>query len=170
MAKRGIPWEESSSCLESSTKAYIAGFLDGDGSIMLQIKSRSDTRYGYRLQATICFYQDSIHEDELQWIRDQLGMGYVSRRKDGISELRINGYSGVEAVLLETQKFIRFKRRQVSLMLDALRILQRKPRVDQFLKVCKLADEISRANYKSRRIRSAVEVEESLKARGLLSP
>lgn len=89
-----------------STKAYIAGFLDGDGSIMLQIKPRSDMRYGYRLQATICFYQDSAHENDLLWIRDQLDCGYISKRNDGMSELRINGFGCVEKVLLELYGYV----------------------------------------------------------------
>src|SRR5581483_1704560 len=54
----------------SIEKAYIAGFLDGDGSIMLQIKKRSDTGRGLRFMATICFYQDTRHEKPLFWIRE----------------------------------------------------------------------------------------------------
>jgi hypothetical protein len=49
--------------------AYIAGFLDGDGSIMLQIKKRNDTKRGFRFMATICLYQDSRHEKPLYWMR-----------------------------------------------------------------------------------------------------
>ena len=57
--------------------AYIAGFLDGDGSIMLQIKKRSDVKSGYRFMATVCFYQDSCHDKNLFWIRN-----YSSRKDD----------------------------------------------------------------------------------------
>ena len=39
--------------------AYIAGFLDGDGSIMLQVKLRRDTVRAVRFMATICLYQDT---------------------------------------------------------------------------------------------------------------
>ena len=169
MAKRVIPWEDCKQ-MEISTKAYIAGFLDGDGSIMLQIKPRDDVRYGFRLQATICFYQDSVHEDSLCWMRDQLTVGYVSRRKDGISELRINGYVAVKKVLLEISKYVRFKHYQVELMMDAIEILQHKPTAEQFIAACKLADQISKANYKSRRKHSAQVVEERLIQKGLLSP
>ncbi len=34
--------------------AYIAGFLDGDGSLMLQLKKRKDTKLGWRFMCTIC--------------------------------------------------------------------------------------------------------------------
>lgn len=169
MAKRVIPWEDCKQ-MEVSTKAYIAGFLDGDGSIMLQIKPRDDVRYGFRLQATICFYQDSGHEESLYWICNQLTVGYVSKRKDGISELRINGYVAVKKVLLELREYVRFKQHQVELMLDAIEILQHKPTAEQFIAACKLADEISNANYKSRRKHSAQVVKETLFQKGLLSP
>lgn len=50
-------------------KAYIAEFLDGDGSLMLQLKKRKDTTRGYRFMATICLYQDSRHDDTLYWMQ-----------------------------------------------------------------------------------------------------
>ena len=64
--------------------AYIAGFLDGDGSLMFQVKSRADTKRGVRFMATICLYQDTRHEKPLHWIRERLGIGYIFRRNDGM--------------------------------------------------------------------------------------
>lgn len=93
--------------------AYIAGFLDGDGSIMLQIKKRKDTTRGFRFMATVCLYQDTRHEAPLHWMREVLGIGYVCHRNDGISELRINGFGRVRDILLLLQPFIRFKQLQV---------------------------------------------------------
>ena len=52
--------------------AYIAGFLDGDGSLMLQLKSRSDTTRGVRFMATICLYQDTRHAAPLLWMQKVL--------------------------------------------------------------------------------------------------
>jgi hypothetical protein len=70
--------------------AYIAGFLDGDGSLMLQVKKRKDGKRRWRFMASIVFYQDSRHDKSLYWIRDVLNIGYISKRKDRITELRIN--------------------------------------------------------------------------------
>ena len=36
---------------------YLAGFLDGDGSIMAQIVKGNSYKYGYSIRVTICFYQ-----------------------------------------------------------------------------------------------------------------
>ena len=103
--------------------AYIAGFLDGDGSLMLQIKKRSDSKRAIRFMSTICFYQDTRHEKDLYWIKEVLGIGYVSRRKDGMTELRINGFRQVYSILKDLLPYIRFKRFQAAALLRACALL-----------------------------------------------
>lgn len=110
----------------TSDIAYIAGFLDGDGSIMLQIKKRKDTKRGFRFMATICLYQDTRHEKPLHWMREVLGIGYVSQRNDHMSELRINGYARVRDILALLSPYVRFKTVQVRAMQRACEILSSK--------------------------------------------
>ena len=106
--------------------AYIAGFLDGDGSLMLQIKKRTDRDNQVRFMATICFYQDTRHEAPLYWIRDVLGIGYISRRNDGMSELRVNGYQRVKTILKALLPYIKFKKKQGVSLLKAVEVLSKK--------------------------------------------
>ncbi len=133
--------------------AYIAGFLDGDGSLMLQVKKRSDTRLGVRFMATICLYQDTRHEKPLRWMRDVFGIGYISQRSDGISELRINGYSTVREILLQLQPFIQFKSKQTKALIKACEILEktkiRNMTKTQLRKIVDLVFAIKNENYKS---------------------
>jgi hypothetical protein len=96
--------------LTKTDLAYIAGFLDGDGSLMLQLKKRKDGKSKARFMATICFYQDTRHQEGLAWIRSIFNIGYLSHRKDGMSELRINGYQQVKNILTLLQPFVRFKK------------------------------------------------------------
>lgn len=103
--------------------AYIAGFLDGDGSLMLQIKKRKDSKIGMRFMATICFYQDTRHEKTLSWISKTLGIGYISRRNDGITELRINGYQQIRTIIRNLLPYIRFKKTQAIALGKACKIL-----------------------------------------------
>ena len=103
--------------------AYIAGFLDGDGSLMLQIKKRKDGKLKRRFMCTICFYQDSRHDKNLYWIRSILGIGYISRRNDGMTELRINGYKQVKEILQNLLPFIRFKKDQAKALYKAADLL-----------------------------------------------
>ena len=133
--------------------AYIAGFLDGDGSLMLQVKKRKDTKRGFRFMATIAFYQDSCHESPLYWIREVFGIGYISRRKDGITELRINGFQQILEILVLLQPYIRFKQDQVCVLIKACDMLSCK-KINElnkkelvFLVDCVLS--VKNANYKS---------------------
>ena len=103
--------------------AYIAGFLDGDGSLMLQIKKRKDGKLKRRFMCTICFYQDSRHQESLYWIKEILGIGYVSFRNDGMTELRINGYKQVKEILQNLLPFIKFKKEQAEALYKAANLL-----------------------------------------------
>lgn len=106
--------------------AYVAGFLDGDGSLMLQVKKRKDGKMGWRFMSTISFYQDTRHKKPLIWIRKQLEIGYLSDRNDGISELRINGFAQTKRILEQLIPYIRFKKVQAKMVLKATDILSRK--------------------------------------------
>lgn len=106
--------------------AYIAGFLDGDGSLMLQIKKRKDGRCKLRFMCTICLYQDSRHEKTLLWMQKFLHIGYISRRNDGMSELRINGFVQVRDILSHLLPYIRFKEVQAQALYKAACLLSEK--------------------------------------------
>ena len=94
--------------------AYIAGFLDGDGSLMIQIKKRKEGRLKRRFMLTICFYQDSRHDKALFWIRRILQVGYISKRNDGMTELRINGYEQIRKIIKDLLPYIKFKKTQAN--------------------------------------------------------
>lgn len=146
----------------SEKYAYIAGFLDGDGSLMLQIKKRNDSPRGIRFMVTICFYQDSRHEKELQWIRDVFEIGYLSRRNDGMSELRVNGYAQVHTILLKLLPFVRFKIVQTRALMKACELLisasVKKLTQKQLQTLADLILEIQNANYVTKKKRSKEEL------------
>ena len=75
---------------------------------------------------TICLYQDTRHEKTLLWIQKKFGIGYISRRNDNITELRINGYKQVEKILKLLKPYIKFKKIQADLILKSAKILQKK--------------------------------------------
>ena len=142
--------------------AYIAGFLDGDGSLMLQIKKRKDGRSRRRFMATICFYQDSRHEKTLFWIKNELNIGYISRRNDGITELRINGYRQVNEIIKRLWPFIRFKLKQARALYQATSILisdeSKSLSRRQLIKLIDLILTIQCENYVTRRKKTRLEL------------
>ena len=106
--------------------AYIAGFLDGDGSIMFQLHRRKSDKDVFRIKTVICFYQDNRHLEQIKWFQRSLDCGYVYSRNDRICELRIEGFQKVFEVLTKLKPFIRFKKKQVDLMLELIPKLQQK--------------------------------------------
>lgn len=146
--------------------AYIAGFLDGDGSIMLQVKYRADGKNKFRFMATICFYQDTRHEKTLYWIQKILGIGYIVKRNDGMTELRINGYAQVRNIMKALAPFIRFKKIQSKALLSACEILSSKKYKDlnqkQLRKIVGFILKIQSENYVTKRKKTKNELFEML--------
>ena len=112
--------------------------------------------------ATICFYQDIRHEQPLLWIRDTLGIGYISRRNDGITELRINGFSQVGSILKELKPYIRFKRLQAIALLNACDLLDKKRLSElstkQLLELVEIILTIQNENYVTKRKKTREEL------------
>lgn len=106
-----------------------------------------------RFMHTICFYQDTRHEQPLHWIRRMLDIGYIYRRNDGMTELRMNGYAQCKRVLRQLQPFIRFKKSQVDVVLKSIAILERTPVAQLTIREKKLLVtyilEIQKHNYQS---------------------
>lgn len=146
--------------------AYIAGFLDGDGSLMLQLKKRSDSKRAIRFMATICFYQDTRHSKNLYWIKEVLGIGYISSRNDGMTELRINGYKQVGNILKSLLPYVRFKKLQARALLKACEILSEtkfsKLTKKQLIKLVDLILVIQSENYVTKKKKTKSELHKIL--------
>lgn len=131
-------------------QSYVAGLIDGDGSIMLQIRKRN-AKFPFRIKAVIVIYQDQKCYEMMQVLKQILGCGYLYNRNDHISEIRIEGFKNVQKILFEIFPFLMFKKKQANLILEALKIVSdRKYSINEFLEVVKISDEISEANYTSK--------------------
>lgn len=121
--------------------------------MMLQVKQRNDTSRGFRFMATLCLYQDTRHAEPFLAMREVLGIGYISSRKDGMTELRINGFASVKRILTLLKPYLRFKLVQADALLRACKILESKRIRDlSELELRELADlifVIKEQNYKS---------------------
>lgn len=138
--------------------AYIAGFLDGDGSLMIQIKKRNDSKK-YRFMLTICMYQNTRHEKPLFWIKNKLGIGYISKRNDNITELRINGYNQVKKILTLLIPFIKFKKIQAKTLIESAKLLEKKElKKADYLKLVNYITLVQSTNYTARKKRTKQEL------------
>ena len=73
--------------LKETDKAYVAGFLDGDGSIYVRIKPNKSYRFKFQIAPSVVFFQSKENKKFLQSIQCLLGIGNIRERKDGICEI-----------------------------------------------------------------------------------
>ncbi|TSC62664.1 MAG: Homing endonuclease [Parcubacteria group bacterium Greene0416_14] len=115
---------------------------------------------------TICLYQDTRHEQPLFWIRDILGIGYISRRNDHITELRINGYAQVVRILKELSPYIKFKKLQAEALCKASLLLSevgvKKLTSENFKQLVEFVLIVQHENYATRRKKTREELYQSL--------
>lgn len=150
--------------LTSSEKAYLAGFLDGDGSIILQIVKAPQNFYKHQIRVSVVFNQKKSRHWFILWIHSRLGeRGYLRIRSNLISELTISGYKEVEWLLQELKPFLRIKKPLAKLALSVIEKIQTVTTPNDFLEVCKLVDKaVLYTDSKVRRNTSSI-VEDSFK-------
>lgn len=158
--------------MKDEEKAYIAGFLDGDGSIMAQLVYRKDYRLGYQIRTSVVFYQKANHQDFLFWLKEQLDYGYIRMRNDGMSEYAIVGFREVEHVLTLLYPFLQLKK---DLARDVLRIInshttQRKMTAPKLISLSKLVDKTAEFNYSKKRTNTTATVVSFLSMSGKYVP
>jgi len=139
--------------LKNEEKAYIAGFLDGDGSIMAQLVFRKDYKLGYQIRVSIVFYQKTTHQNQLFWLKEQLGYGYIRVRNDGMSEYTIVGLREVSLVLILLYPFLRLKKELAKEVLSLIKLhpSSRKMTASKLISLSKLVDKTAEFNYSKKR-------------------
>jgi intein-encoded DNA endonuclease-like protein len=88
--------------------AYIAGFLDGDGSLYIRLKPNKDYRFNYQIAPNIVFYQSQKGWLFLQKIKKMIGAGYMRKRNDGIAEYIIGDVAAMSSLLKQISPFLIF--------------------------------------------------------------
>ena len=97
-------------------KVYLAGFLDGDGSIYVRVRPNSDYRFGFQVEPHIVFFQSAKNQKSFTRLCALLPYGKMRERKDGILEYMINRIEDIRNFLQDVGPYILLKHKQVSLM------------------------------------------------------
>ncbi|OGF94506.1 hypothetical protein A2433_01210 [Candidatus Giovannonibacteria bacterium RIFOXYC1_FULL_48_8] len=138
----------------SSTKrAYLAGFLDGDGSIYVRLKQNSGYRYGFQVAPYVVFFQSQKERRRFKKICFLLGMGYLRERNDGILEYVINRKEEIRNFLGQVKSHLILKRKQAELMLEILAKKEKIKTKADFNQLARLVDKFRELNYSKKRKR-----------------
>ena len=102
--------------------AYLAGFLDGDGSVVATLERYYSKRFPYRVRIKVNFTQHARHEDKLKLMQEALGdLGVIrTNKRKNLAELVIQERSQVKAVLARLVPVLLIKKDQAHLALEVL--------------------------------------------------
>jgi len=137
--------------LNQVQKAYLAGFLDGDGSIYVRLKPNSTYRYGFQIAPYIVLFQSQKEQKKFEKICSMVNLGHLRVRKDGILEYIISRADALRKFLKIVKPFSILKEKQVKLMLE---ILDKKDKVknkEDFNRLANLIDRFRDLNYSKKR-------------------
>ena len=139
--------------ISSTQKSYLAGFLDGDGSIYVRLKPNKSYKYGFQIAPYIVFFQSNKERLKFQKICDLIQLGYVRKRKDGILEYIISRQKSIIEFLCWIKPYVIIKKQQVALMEE---ILKKKETINDskdFSELMQLIDKFRELNYSKKRKR-----------------
>jgi len=121
--------------------SYIAGFLDGDGSIMVQIVKNKTYKYGHTIRVTVSFYQKTKRHWFMIKLRKMLGLKWsIRKRNDGISEVSLTGFTPIKNFLILIKPHLILKPRLAFLVLQIIEEYSQVQSEADFLEVCKKID------------------------------
>ncbi len=134
-------------------KAYIAGFLDGDGSIYARAKPNDSYRYGYQISMYVTLFQAKKYEESFREICSLIGYGKIRERNDGILEYSIQKLDEIKDFIEIIKPFLILKKKQAEL---ALKIIESKKKIEKeedFESLLLLVNAFGELNYSKKRVK-----------------
>ena len=126
-------------------KAYLAGFIDGDGAIMALLERHPAKRLGYRVR--VWGKATQRRQSGVAWLCNELGFGQVRQSRE-CWEWLVKDQSHAYWLLQAIRPFARIKAPQITI---ALRILEhRTESIEDLQEIAEWADALSLLNVRSR--------------------
>jgi hypothetical protein len=156
--------------MRASDASYLAGFLDGDGSIHFQFVRQREYRFGYYIRASLSLSQSTSARHGLELFQVMIGGGYLRDRGTGMSDLVVTSRPLLIDILRAVEPYVIFKREHVRRALWLLPQLGPRQSVQDFLQVAREVDAFATLNYSKTKRISAADVEQHLRSMGVLAP
>ena len=139
--------------LNQSKRAYLAGFLDGDGSIYVRLKPNPSYRYGFQIAPYVVLFQSQKEQKKFKKLCSLINLGYMRVRKDGILEYTIGKVDSLRKFLQIVKPFLILKKEQAYLMLKIINKKETVKNKQDFIKLANLIDRFRDLNYSKKRKR-----------------
>jgi LAGLIDADG endonuclease len=156
--------------VKASDASYLAGFLDGDGSIHFQLVRQREYRFGFYIRASLSLSQSTSARHGLEHLQRVIGGGYLRDRGTGMSDLVVTSRPLLVDTFRSVEPYVVFKREHVRRALWLLPQLGPRLEVQEFLRLAREVDAFAALNYSKTKRISAVDVEQHLRSKGVVAP
>jgi hypothetical protein len=150
--------------------SYLAGFLDGDGSIHFQLVRQKEYRFGFYIRASMSLSQSTSARSGLEHLQALIGGGYLRDRGTGMSDLVVTSRPLLIDLLERIQPHVVFKREHVRRALWLLPQIRSGLTSEEFLQVAREVDAFASLNYSKMKRITAADVGQHLRSKGRLAP
>jgi Rad3-related DNA helicase len=141
-----IKYAKKLSNLKPEVLAYMAGFIDSDGSLIAQIVRKNDYAYKFQIRFSIQFSQRTSKKHHLEKLCEEVGYGHVVTRQN-MSDFVITEARIVCEFLQLLQPYLRIKKKQANLIRKIIQELpSAKVSKEKFIELCKLVNQVSQLN------------------------
>lgn len=148
--------------LSNEQLAYLAGFLEGDGCILVQIVKGIQYKFKYTIRINIVFYQKKDKHWFFIKLKELVGVGSIRFRKDGMVEYTISGMNLVKKFLELVFPYLVLKKNLAVLVFRIIGMLNDVQNEADFIEVCKLVDKVAEHTYSKKRKNTSKIVENDL--------
>ncbi len=142
-----------SKAITTIKRAYLAGFLDGDGSIYVRLKPNTTYKFGFQVSPYIILFQSKKEKENFNKICSIINCGYMRERKDGILEYTINRKNEIVNFLNLVSPYLILKKKQAKLMVKILNKKEKVKSKNDFQKLMELTEQFRILNYSKKRKR-----------------
>ncbi|OGZ72952.1 MAG: hypothetical protein A2998_03005 [Candidatus Staskawiczbacteria bacterium RIFCSPLOWO2_01_FULL_37_25b] len=141
--------------LISQKRAYLAGFLDGDGSIYVQLKPNKTYKFGFQVAPYIVLFQSQKDQKNFEQLCSMINLGYMRIRKDGILEYIIGRQENIAEFIKLVEPYVVMKKMQIALLKKIIIAKNKVRNKGDFKALAKLIDTFRELNYsKNRKVRT----------------
>ena len=141
--------------ISQTKRAYLAGFLDGDGSVYVRLKPNKTYKFGFQIAPYIVLFQSQKGQKNFANLCSIINCGYMRIRKDGILEYIIGKHDDIIQFIKLVEPYVVLKKRQIELLKKILIAKKNIRNKKDFKSLAKLIDAFRELNYsKKRKIRT----------------
>lgn len=142
-----------SKIISTTKRAYLAGFLDGDGSIYVRLKPNNSYKFGFQVSPYIILFQSSKEKENFNKICSIINCGYTRERNDGILEYTINRKEEIIKFIKLVRPYLILKEKQAKLIINILNKKEKVKNKEDFKELMELVEQFRSLNYSKKRKR-----------------